>query len=55
MRLLKTELPLLRKELKGKKIVSAIGAFDLFHVGHMDYLRWARQISGKGGLAVVVR
>ncbi|PYU03622.1 MAG: D-glycero-beta-D-manno-heptose 1-phosphate adenylyltransferase [Acidobacteria bacterium] len=38
------DLPRIAKELRqqGKKIVLAIGCFDILHVGHVRYLRGAR-------------
>ena len=56
MQIHELELPTLREELGDKKVVLAVGAFDLFHAGHMDYLRWARDIAGQNGIvAVMVR
>lgn len=56
MQIHERELPELRDEAKGKKTVLAVGAFDLFHAGHMDYLLWARELAGQDGLvAVLVR
>ena len=54
MLLREADLPALRHDNKGKRIVLAVGAFDLFHAGHMDYLRWARWVGGAGSLVVAL-
>lgn len=38
------DLPVLRKTLYDRKIVFAIGTFDLLHDGHLDYLEWCAQL-----------
>lgn len=54
MQIHERELPELRDELKDRRVVLGVGAFDLFHAGHMDYLRWAKDIAGKEGIVVVM-
>ncbi len=39
-----TRLEELPKALKGKKVVLANGCFDILHVGHLRYLKGARQL-----------
>ena len=42
-----------RARAEGRTVAVANGAFDLLHVGHLRYLRGARQLAGPGGLLVV--
>ncbi len=38
------ELKRLRRRLKNKRIVIASGVFDLFHIGHLKYLKKAKAL-----------
>jgi len=46
-----SDLKEIRKKHQGKKIVTCAGCFDLFHVGHLNYLRRGKQ---QGDILVVV-
>jgi cytidyltransferase-like protein len=54
MRILEQELSLLREEIKGRRVVLGVGAFDLYHAGHQQYLDWAEDVAGEGGIVVVM-
>ena len=38
----------------GRKVVIASGVFDVVHIGHIKYLKKAKQIAGKNGILLVV-
>lgn len=40
----KTKIKEFRNIYKDKKIVLACGCFDLFHIGHLEYLKGAKEI-----------
>lgn len=44
-------LPAIREQHKGQKIVLTSGTFDLFHVGHLHYLEAVREL---GDIVVVL-
>ncbi|MFA5764163.1 MAG: adenylyltransferase/cytidyltransferase family protein [archaeon] len=35
-------------------VVLAFGTFDVFHIGHLNYLKQAKKIAGSGELVVIV-
>ena len=53
MQIHERELPQLKEEVKGRRTVYGVGAFDLWHGGHVDYVRWLRELAGTDGLVVV--
>ncbi|MBO3757994.1 MAG: adenylyltransferase/cytidyltransferase family protein [Thermoproteota archaeon] len=40
--------------MRKKKVVVASGVFDIVHIGHIKYLKKAKQIAGKNGVLLVV-
>ncbi|NHV07334.1 MAG: adenylyltransferase/cytidyltransferase family protein, partial [Thaumarchaeota archaeon] len=40
--------------MRKKKVVVASGVFDIVHIGHIKYLKKAKQIAGKNGILLVV-
>ena len=48
--ILQNEIPLLLKNQREKTIVAACGCFDIFHIGHLEYLHGAKQ---KGDVLIV--
>lgn len=42
-----SQLHELREQAKGKTLVAACGCFDIFHVGHLEYLQGAKQLGDR--------
>lgn len=43
-------LPAIRTKYQSKRIVLALGSFDIIHTGHIEYLEWAKR---QGDMLVV--
>lgn len=46
-------LPKLSEELTGRRTVYGAGTFDLWHVGHVDYVSWLEELAGEDGVVIV--
>lgn len=40
--ILQNQIEYIRSELSSKSIIAACGCFDIFHIGHLDYLKGAK-------------
>lgn len=40
--ILQNQIKYIRNKFSGKSIIAACGCFDIFHIGHLDYLKGAK-------------
>jgi cytidyltransferase-like protein len=54
MKLHERELPDLRRSIGSRPIVFEAGAFDGLHGGHVQYVKWGRELAGSDGVTVAL-